>query len=625
LNFVIFLLMLSNPESTAVHLGRVYYDMTLSALSRESESALRMVADRMHAEPNLLIDLYGYKYGRIAPKFDTSREMAEKVKTYLIDNFGILADRIQTPDQLATRSSAPSKDSEDQWVEIVVRPPDAILAWFENDVKVQPPTLRPNWLKPLPDYYLYHGYKVATGKKSSAHISYPGKGMLRMDEDAMVIIHSLSLERRDERHVKNLRLQEGSLTILLEDVSAQEYPDTSTVADREIASQIQDTVVAEKIEDLVIVYQRNADVAELGREPVQQIYEDTIDEMESVLSIPPVPPTLVSPRRNETRYYPNEITFVWQPSGVLSHLQVAEDSLFEQIAFDTYAASESLVTALSENTYYWRVSGINVDSLEGDYANYWTFAVETDTLKPHLEIAIARSVRDSKLTVTGRTEIDADLFVDGETIKKESDGSFSHTLPSEPQNDIVVALAVDPAGNTTEKVCRIPGRPMFVMGVNSGFCLTASNATDGLEKGFWYGFKFSKVLLAGFSFFTTASLANSSGTDNATSNMTDILVMEVGFSKNFHTNGISPFLHIQAGFVRSQISMTRQTHPGIINYGGTALDPSVGFGAGGWIPIGRNWYLGMHADYIHIFNEEGSTKTTNSFTRIGIGIQDRML
>jgi hypothetical protein len=422
---IFYIFMLSNPESATMHLGRVYFDMTHNTLTRESQIVLRTVADRMNNEPNLLVDLYGYLYGRIAPDFDKSLRFADRVKSHLVDNFNIMADRIQVPDHTTSQSSILSKDTEDQWVDIVVRPPDAILSRFKNDVKVQPPTLRPDWLNPLPDYYLYHGYKVTTGKRSSAHILYPGKGMLRMDEDAMVIIHSLSLERKTEPLLHNLKLQEGSLPALLNDAVAQQGQETIIEADREIASQIQDTVVAEKLEDLVVVYQQNADVADLGREPMQQFQEDTVEAMESALSIPPLTPTLLSPRMHETRYTPNEITFVWQPSGVLSHLQVAEDSLFEQIAFDAYAATESLVTTLSENTYYWRVSGINADSLEGDYTDYWSFAVQIDTLKPELQIAIARNTRDDKLTVSGRTESDADLFIDGTSIKKEIDGSFS--------------------------------------------------------------------------------------------------------------------------------------------------------------------------------------------------------
>ena|GEM_PF-2654441 len=625
---IIFLFTLSSPETETLHLGRVYFDMTDTTLTRESETVLKIVANKMHAEPNLMIDVYGYTYGRTAPNVDTSGEMAERVKSYLADNFAVLADRIQTPGYTTTRSLIQRTETEAQWVDVVVRRPDAILTLLKNDVKVQPPALRPNWLDPLPDYYLYHGYKVTTGKKSSANILYPGKGMLRMDEDAMVIIHSLSLRRKEEPLLRNLKLQEGSLTSLLEDATTQTATGTSTKADKELASQIQDTVVAEKLEDLVVVYQRNAEVTDLGREPVQQTPADTAKDSEGVtgeLGIPPAAPTLVSPGMNETKYYPNEITFVWQPSGVLSHLQVAEDSLFEQIAFDAYAASESLVTALAENLYYWRVSGINTDSLEGDFTDYWTFVVEVDTLKPQLEIAISRGIQKNSLIASGRTEVDAELFIDDEEIKTDTDGSFSYTLPGDQYHDHVIARAIDPAGNITEKSCRIPGNPMFVTGINAGMCLVTNDKVAGPEKGFWYGVRLSRMLWPSVSLFTSASIAMSNGKTGDILNMTDIVAIEIGLRKNFYVGRVSPFLHIQSGFAWSQMSMARQTHPGIINYSGATFDPTIGFGAGGWFHIGGRWYLNLHADYMHVFRDSNDSDNTKTFTRIGFGIQDRML
>jgi hypothetical protein len=579
----------------------------------------------MNDEPNLLIDLYGYKYGRIAPNFDKSGGLVDHVKNYMVTTFNIPADRIQSPDYAPKRSSTPSKDTEDHWVDIFVRQPDAILSWFDNDVKVQPPTARPNWLTPFPDYYLYHGYKVTTGRRSSAHISYPGKGMLRMDEEAMVIIHSLSLERRAEPLVKNLRLQDGSLTALLNNITTQKEEETRIEADQEIAAQIQDTVVAEKLEELIVVFQQNADVAELGEEPLRQIHTDTIEDKESVPSIPPAVPELVSPRMNETKYNPKEITFLWQPSGALSHLQVAEDSLFEQIAFDAYAASESLVTTLSENTYYWRVSGINRDNVEGDYTDYWTFIVEVDTTNPELDIALARNAQSQRVIASGHTETNANLFIDGVAIKKENDGSFSYVLPVEFQNDNITARAVDPAGNVTEKACRIPGRPLLTLGVNSGLSIVTNDGNVGYESGLWYGVTLSKMLLPGVSLFTDAAVAMTSGRNDDVSTMSDIVEIDLGIRKTFHTGGISPFVYLQAGFVWSQTSLTRRAHSGIINYGGTSAEPSMGGGVGGWINLGQHWHLNIHADYMHIIVDDNTSGKTESLIRFGIGIQDRML
>lgn len=624
--FSFFMLLSSEPASA--HLGRVYFTMPGAIVTQESEIVLKLVVDKMQAEPNIMIDIYGVTNGQHSPKFDTSTMLAGQVRKYLVNNLGVPAERIHTPKYPTHRPTIPGSEVKDQWADIVVSQPDAILVWFENDVRVQPPALRPDWLAPIKNYYLYHGYRVTTGKKSTAHILYPGKGTLRMDEDAMVVIHSLTLQRKERQSVKNIKLQDGTLTALLRDIAVQIDSGVIKMPERELAAQIQDTVVAEKLEDLVVVYQRNADVADLGEEPMKQILEDSITSIEDTLdepTVPPAIPTLVSPKLKEKKYYPSEVTFVWHPSAVISHLQVAEDSLFQNIAFDAYSASESLVTALAENIYYWRVSGVNADSLEGDFTDYWTFAVEIDTFKPLLEIAVSRGTQENQLIVIGHTDTDATLYVNDEIIKQADDGSFSYTIPNDYRRTSIVAKAVDDAGNITEKKCRIPGNPMLVTGINTGMCLVTNDRVAQPEKGFWYGVKFSRMLWPSVSFYASTAIARSNGKTGDTLTVTDIVAIEIGFRKNFYMGRVSPFLYIQSGFAWSQANMARQTRPGIINYSGATFDPTMGFGVGGWLHLGAHWYLNIHADYTHIFGENNDSNRTRTFTKIGFGIQDRVL
>lgn len=624
---ILLICVISSYESTELMLGRVYFAMPGTTVTQESETVLKLVADKIQAEPNIMIDIYGVTNGQYSPRFDTSGTLAGQVRKYLVNNLGVATERIHTPKYPTHRTTIPGSEVKNQWADIVVSQPDAILVWFENDVRVQPPALRPNWLDPVKDYYLYHGYKVTTGKKSTAHILYPGKGTLRMDEDAMVVIHSLTLQRKEKQSVKNFKLQDGTLTALLRDIAMQTDSGVIKMPEKEIVAQLQDTLVTDKLEDLVDVYQRNADVADLNQKPTKQILDDSITGMEDTLdemSIPPAIPTLVSPKSNEKKYYPSEVTFIWRPSAALSHLQVAEDSLFQQVAFDAYAASESLVTALAENMYYWRVSGVNEDSLEGNFTDYWTFAVELDTLKPQLEIAITRNKHKDTLIAYGRTEVDADLFINDEKIEKAIDGSFSYALPDELR-DNVIARAVDPAGNTTVRVCRIPDRPAFVIGVNTGLCLVTNDRVSVPEKGFWYGARISRMLLPNVSLFTSTTVARTNGKTGDTLNMTDIIAIEIGFRTNFNVGRVSPFFYVQSGFAWSQTNVARQRHPGIINYGQATRNPTVGFGTGAWFNIGRHWYLNLHADYMHIFTEDSDSGNPKTFTRIGIGVQDRML
>ncbi|MGB7054453.1 MAG: OmpA family protein [bacterium] len=195
--------------------------MNGKALTIQSQTVLKMLAEVLRAEPNLMINISGHTDNTGSPSANLalSKERANQVKDYLTDNFDIAGDRIITQglgskDPIASNKTEDGR-SENRRVEIVVRQPDAVLIWFENEVKVQPPTLRPDWLDPVPNYYLYLGYRITTGKKSSAHILYPNKGTLKIGEDATVIIHGLNLEQKENSFIKNIALQDGGLRSIL--------------------------------------------------------------------------------------------------------------------------------------------------------------------------------------------------------------------------------------------------------------------------------------------------------------------------------------------------------------------------------------------------------------------------
>ncbi len=256
--------MASHQDSTEIFLGTVYFDSAGKVLTPESEIILKSIANKLRMEPNLMIDVYGYSHNAdsLSANVVLSQKMADQVKDYLTINLGLSGDRIQALVSSVKGRNASYKTkeirAENRSVEIVIREPDAVLTWFENTVKVQPPALRPGWLDPTPNYYLYRGYKVATGKKSRAHILYPNKGTLKMEEDAMVIVQGSQLERKEETSVKNIEPQNGVFKTILRDAASQDDSLASAPAAVDsLNSQSSKTLVDEKLEDLVVVYQGN--------------------------------------------------------------------------------------------------------------------------------------------------------------------------------------------------------------------------------------------------------------------------------------------------------------------------------------------------------------------------------
>ena len=274
-------------------LGTVYFDSTGEVLTSESEITLRDVADTLIAKPNLMISVYGYTHnaGSSFANITISREIADLVRDFLTVNLNIAKNRIQSSGLGSRDCIAPNSLEKDKTkapkAEIVIRQPDAVLTWFENDVKVQPPALRPDWLDPVPDYYLYHGYKITTGKKSRAHILYPNNGTLKMNEEAMVIIHGLNLQQKEKSLVNNLELRDGGLKAILEDAASQDDTSITTqAAVSELNLKNSTTSVDEKLEDLIVAYQSNPKVSTASEQPMMGNDQGVIVNQDTSASIP---------------------------------------------------------------------------------------------------------------------------------------------------------------------------------------------------------------------------------------------------------------------------------------------------------------------------------------------------
>lgn len=276
-------LMASQQNGNGNMLGTVYFDAGDTTLTAASMTVLRGIADRIRAEPNLRIDVYGYTDNTGSANVNTavSKRRAELVKQYLSDILKEHGDRIQTSGMGSRNPVAPNETEKgrkkNRRVEIVVREPDAVLTWFENDVKVQPPFLRPRWLDPSPHYYLYHDYMVTTGKMSRAYIQYPNESVLRMDEYAMVVIHRMDMEREDERFVKDIEMQNGSLKTMLNNETGPKDTtvDVSGVILNDHALQNK-TDIDKKMKDLIAAYEGDTAVVVPQEEPVVETEEDTI-------------------------------------------------------------------------------------------------------------------------------------------------------------------------------------------------------------------------------------------------------------------------------------------------------------------------------------------------------------
>lgn len=604
-------------DSTDVILGRIYFQKGKNKLTAESKKVLSEIAKRMLNEPHLLLDIKGYtdntgtKYSNII----LSKKRALVVRKYLVDSFGIPKERMFVIG-MGEQNPIASNDTEEgraknRRVEIAVHRPDAVLAWFRNEVGIQPPFMVPEWLNPHRNTYLYKLYKVKTGRKSGADILFPKKGILNIGDDALVIIYGLSSKPGGEKVVKNIQLQKGGLRSMLTQLSAQEdFTINTPAAVVELHSKDSRISVDKSLKSLISVYEGHANVSAMGKKVRVNEGMGTVVEKGKPPEDPkPLPdtPKIVEPKRD---YYikglSHNVVFKWQPTSLLSHIQIARDSLFHEMILDTCLPSDTFSFKIGKGSFYWRVSGIDEYSLEGAFSKCVKFEVLTDTVKPKVDAKILRE-GEGLFKITGKTEASAKIYINGKEVETNGDGSFSYHFKTRG-NDITIK-AIDKAGNVTEKIYRVSQRPGLYSGISIGeFSLTPHDRYNP-EFGYYYGLELEKAIGTNNAIvFNVTRGTISKEIEDTTTFTTTIVPVEIGLHHFFHHpfnwdkinwDRITPFIGCQAGFLWwrnvSNEGITGERFGNIANF-------LIGMRIGAKVHITHKFWLNIFYGYSYFTN-----------------------
>lgn len=96
-------------------------------------------------------------------------------------------------------------------------------------------------------------------------------------------------------------------------------------------------------------------------------------EIPAPVQLPPPPERLISPVNREVISRPvGEKTFSWTPveKALIYHLEISIDEEFRVLILDAYPTSQSFtVKELPRGTFYWHISSINAEGLEGRFSS----------------------------------------------------------------------------------------------------------------------------------------------------------------------------------------------------------------------------------------------------------------
>jgi hypothetical protein len=181
------------------------------------------------------------------------------------------------------------------------------------------------------------------------------------------------------------------------------------------------------------------------------------------IALPEIPRLLAPPHQAEISYVnPARSTtlLAWRavPGAASYHVMVDYNPNFTRPVVDRQWRSPSMeLQGLEVGTYYWKVSVLDKEGVEGSFSEFASFRVSKPTAgastapPPPLTLEPLEA-RGNILQVKGRTEAGASLTVNSQRIDVASDGTFNEFITLEPGAKPVVVIRVTGlSGGVTEQ------------------------------------------------------------------------------------------------------------------------------------------------------------------------------
>lgn len=368
----------------------VFSDLVFESGSATPTPAFRDSLVRLALElklrSELCIEIGGHADSRGNPEanFALSQNRAEAVRRILLEHSALSEDCILARGYGATRPLADGGDeaahSRNRRIEIVVlqsiskerttNPQQevihhtAVLSRVVADVRTQAP-----WqLKPIAareSEKLFELHRISTQRGARADVSFNDKNVLKIDENALVIIYGSAAKREEERtHSADIKLLRGGLLAKLKGGTANQAP--TRVSTKAATTRLSPGSAGLRVDDQertsVSVFSGSGTVAAQGDEvAVAEGFGTSVAEGKAPQTPRPLPrpPTLTS--RSRIRRERGKASIVFAPTTDQTRVVVSKAN--GETVFRAHTASNEVECDLPDGTYDLALTAID-DGLE---------------------------------------------------------------------------------------------------------------------------------------------------------------------------------------------------------------------------------------------------------------------
>lgn len=339
----------------------------------------------------------------------------------------------------------------------------AVLTHARNNVKDKPAN-RLAWEDAHAGLPLRNRHAVQTFGRSRATIAFGARDELVLGENSLVVVKGPPPAEDGRKHA-SLMVLSGDLDVKLaaatDDSVSVEVETAGAVRVRPAADASGTSEFRVSVDPsggaTLSVFEGRAEVEAMGAtravEANEAVAVDSLGRAGAPERLPPRP-QLVEPADELTISYRERsprLTFAWEGEGSDRYrLTLARDPAFEEIVYEEITSEPSAVFGnLTAGEYYWRVAGLR-GGTAGSAAAGGPIHVVLDTEPPDLDVGFPDGdVPSERITLRGKAEPGADLFIDDRRVATAPDGSFEHTLRLTRGLNVIVIEAIDAAGNVT--------------------------------------------------------------------------------------------------------------------------------------------------------------------------------
>nr|MBC8205482.1 FecR domain-containing protein [FCB group bacterium] len=306
---------------------------------------------------------------------------------------------------------------------------------------------------------LIEGEKVRTLSKSLAEIMFKDESRLRLGENSQALIQLMRINLLENKTKSKVNLIEGDIYALL---GGEKTPEEFQLEVKGVETEVKSSrfrVSKDEESTRFANYQGEFGITSAGKKVVIKENQGSVVKPNQPPSKPKnllKPVELISPPEG-TEIYDAKTELTWQAlAGAKRYLvEIAKDNSFNKVVYSqkNNGLNKIGIPQLNPDIYYWRVSGIDKDDLTGSFSSCNSFRFIVDNQPPYLTVISPQKdgiVYNPNITVSGGTEIDADLYLNGKKLTVNSSGAFSSALILQEGENKIKMTASDKAGNKTE-------------------------------------------------------------------------------------------------------------------------------------------------------------------------------